>query len=315
MDTLTHGLLGAAVGAMRLPRRVVAPDESPRAARAGVLVGILAAEIPDIDYLLPAGDAVLHTLKAHRGLTHALVAAPIVALVATARAKGVFRGARLAPLYLRALLAVPVAHLLPDLWTGGGTRLFLPFSDQRLALDWTMVVDPFFTGPLAVAAGWALWRRARWRRALLVGAAVAGLYLGSRIASARHLTGVVREAYPGATSVHVFPAPLAVTRWRYLARFEAEYAAGSVTLGSAPEEQARGSASPTEPVPQALASIPTVREALAWARFPVARVEPDDAGWRTTHRGGGPSLRPRPPLQLRYTQFTKAAARAKQIVA
>jgi tetratricopeptide (TPR) repeat protein len=57
MDTLTHGLLGAAMGAMPLPRWLVAPDESPQAPHAAVLVGILAAELPDIDYLLPAGDA------------------------------------------------------------------------------------------------------------------------------------------------------------------------------------------------------------------------------------------------------------------
>ncbi len=274
MDTLTHGLLGAAVGAMPLPRWLVAPDESPRAPRAAVLVGILAAELPDIDYLLPAGDAVLHMLKAHRGLTHALIAAPLVALVAAVLAKLVFRQTRLGPLYVRALVAVPLAHLLPDLWTGWGTRVLLPFSDQRIALDWTMVVDPFFTIPLVVAAGWALFRRVSWRRALLLGVAVSGIYLGLRISTAQHLMGVVRKAYPQAASVHVFPAPLAVARWRYVARFEGEYAAGSVALGSAPEEQARVSPLPTGPVPGVLAAVPTVREALAWARFPVVRVGP-----------------------------------------
>lgn len=277
MDTLTHGLLGAAMGAIPLPRWLVAPDESPRASHAAVLVGILAAELPDIDYLLPAGDAVLRTLQAHRGLTHALIAVPVVALVAAVVAKLVFRQARLGPLYVRALIAVPLAHLLPDLWTGWGTRLLLPFSDQRFALDWTMVVDPFFTLPLAIAAGWGLWRRARWRRALLLGMAVSGIYLGLRIATAQHLAGVVRAAYPRATSVHVFPALLAVGRWRYVARFEGEYAAGSIALGSAPEEQARVPPLPTGPVPDALATVPTVREALAWARFPVVRVGAVDA--------------------------------------
>lgn len=104
-----------------------------------------------------------------------------------------------------------------------------------------------------------------------------GLYLGLRIAAAHPLAGVVRAAYPRATSVHVFPAPLAVVRWRCVARFEGEYAAGSIALGSAPEEQARVPPLPTGPVPHALATVPTVREALAWARFPVVRVGPADA--------------------------------------
>ncbi len=84
-----------------------------------------------------------------------------------------------------------------------------------------------------VASRLALLRRARWRRALLLGGAVSGIYLGLRISTVQHLMGVVRKAYPQATSVRVFPAPLAVARWRYVARFEGEYAAGSVALGSA----------------------------------------------------------------------------------
>lgn len=81
MDTLTHGLLGAAVGAIPWPSRRTGA-ESASAARAGILTGVLAAELPDLDYLLPARDAVLHTLTAHRGLTHSLVGVPFVALVA-----------------------------------------------------------------------------------------------------------------------------------------------------------------------------------------------------------------------------------------
>lgn len=272
MDTLTHGLLGAVIGSLRAPRSGVACDESQPAVRAGMLAGILAAELPDIDYLLPAGDAVLHALKAHRGLTHALVAVPAVALVAALLAKLVFREARLGSLYARAFIAVPLAHLLPDLWTGWGTRLLLPFSERRIALDWTMVVDPFFTLPLAVGAAWALWRRTHFRRSLWLGAAVAGTYLTGRIATSWHLTGVVREAYPAAASVHVFPLPFSALGWRYVSRFEREYAAGAVGLGSGLQEHARVSSAPTGPVPDELASVPTVHEALAWARFPVVRV-------------------------------------------
>jgi inner membrane protein len=278
MDTLTHGLLGAAAAAIPLPHRLIAPDKSPHAPRAAVLVGVIAAELPDIDYLLPASDVVLHTLRAHRGPTHAIIAAPLVAFVAVALGKVFFRQARFRPLYARALVAVLLAHLLPDLWTGWGTRLFLPFSHERVALDWTTVIDPVFTLPLVAAAGWALWRRASWRRALLLGVAVSGAYLCVRITIARHLTSVIGANYPQAESVHVFPAPLALMRWRYVAQLEGEYAAGSIELGNNPEEDARISPLPTGPVPASLVGVPTVREALAWARFPVVRIHAEATG-------------------------------------
>jgi len=79
---LTHGLLGAATAALPLPRRLIAPDDAPVATRAAVVAGVLAAELPDLDYLLPAADPVLRTLQAHRGMTHALIAVPVVALAA-----------------------------------------------------------------------------------------------------------------------------------------------------------------------------------------------------------------------------------------
>ena len=295
MDTLTHGLLGVALAALPMPRRLERPGDTPL--RAALVVSVLAAELPDLDYLLPAKDAVLHTLSAHRGYSHSLLAAPVVALVAALLGKALFRRAAFASLYARALLSVPIAHLLPDLWTGWGTRLLLPLSDRRLALDWTMVVDPVFTAPLLVAALWAASRRHRFRRAMAFGIGACALYVGLRVAFSMHLSHEVAQAYPRAASVHVFPQLLSVMRWRYVARFDAEYAAGTVALGEAPVEDARHRALPTGPIAEELRRVPTVREALSWARFPVVSTSALDAsGRRVTvadlryHLGGKPTL-------------------------
>ncbi|MFP2933946.1 metal-dependent hydrolase, partial [Pyxidicoccus sp. 3LG] len=121
---------------------------------------MLASELPDLDTLLARGDAVTVALQAHRGLSHSLLFTPVVALGATLGACVLFRGARPRPVFLASLASVVLAHLLPDLWTGWGTRLLLPFSDARLSLDWTGVVDPWVTLPLLAGAGVA-WRRAR----------------------------------------------------------------------------------------------------------------------------------------------------------
>jgi len=198
---------------------------------------LIASTIPDLDYLLPAADAVTATLRSHRGLSHSLIAAPAVALVAAGIAKVSFRSARFAPVYLQSFLAVLFAHLLPDLWTGWGTRLLLPFSDQRLSLDWTSVVDPLVTLPMLVCAVLA-WRRRRveWRRPMLVGLAITSAVLGLRIGLSQVLSSEVAATY-GTREGKVFPDTLSLFQWRYVVPTTEGYAAGAVTLRGVTEQR------------------------------------------------------------------------------
>jgi inner membrane protein len=265
MDSLPHGRLGLAVGALRRPDRD----------RVAVLVGcVLAAELPDLDYLWPADNSVLHSLRAHRGLTHSVLASPVVALVATVLTKLVFRGAPVRSLFLWSLPAVVFAHLLADAWTGWGTRLALPFSDARVTLDWMMVADPLFTLPLLVGALWGIRRRELVRRAVLTGAAISCVYLAARVAIRAGLTARTEASYPNAERVQVFPSWLGPTHWRYVAVLADRYAVGRVSVFSPPEEQAvhrrtaDGGSSTTK------YSSATVHEALAWARFPIVKEQP-----------------------------------------
>ncbi|WP_434347998.1 metal-dependent hydrolase [Myxococcus virescens] len=275
MDNLTHGLLGLAIGAMRKPDvRPGAPERASPTDRAVLVASVLAAELPDLDTLLARGDAVTVALQAHRGLSHALVAAPLVALTATLAARACFRGARLAPVFLTSLASVVFAHLLPDLWTGWGTRVLLPFSDSRLSLDWTMVVDPWVTLPLLAGAILAWRRRADWRRTLLWSAACSVAYVGFRVATWAVLTQRVEAAYPAAQAVRVFPLPFSVSTWRYVATLPGDvFAAGDVPLAGPPSEARRAEATGST-LPEHVQAVPTVREALAWARFPLVHLEP-----------------------------------------
>ncbi len=260
MDSLTHGLLGLAVGSLRRSDRD----------RTAVLVGcVLAAELPDLDYFWPADDSVLHALRAHRGLSHSVLCAPLVALVATALTKLVFRKASVTSIFLWSLPAVMFAHLLADAWTGWGTRLALPFSDARVTLDWMMVVDPLFTLPLLVGALWGLRQRTLIRRAVLTGAAVACVYLAARVALRAERTARVQASYPEAEAVQVFPSWLGPVHWRYVATVGDRYAVGSVNAFGAPREQAVHRRAPPHALSPLARSNATVREALAWARFPV----------------------------------------------
>jgi inner membrane protein len=265
MDSLTHGLLGLAIGALRRQDRD----------RVAVLVGcVLAAEIPDLDYFWPADNSVLHSLQAHRGLSHSLLAAPFVALAATALTKLFFRRSSAFSVFLWSLPTVLFAHLLADAWTGWGTRLALPFSDARVTLDWMMVVDPLFTLPLLVGALWGIRRRTLVRRALLAGAMVSCVYLATRIAIRTELTHRVQGSYPNAETVQIFPSWLGPTRWRYVAAYADRYVVGNVNAFEAPQERATHHRTSNAALSALGHSNETVREALAWARFLIVREEP-----------------------------------------
>jgi inner membrane protein len=265
MDSLTHGLLGLAIGALR----------RPDGDRVAVLVGcVLAAEIPDLDYLWPAANPVLHSLNAHRGFSHSLLAAPLVALAATALTKLLFRRAPLVSLFVWSLPAVLFAHLLADAWTGWGTRLALPFSQARVTLDWMMVIDPLFTLPLLVGALWGIRQRALIRRAVLTGAAVSCLYLAARVAIRANLQAQVRAVYPAAETVQVFPSWLGPAHFRYVAVERDQYAVGDIGVFSTTREQARHRRVRADQVSALAGANATVREALAWARFPIVEEAP-----------------------------------------
>lgn len=259
---------------------------------------MLAAEIPDLDYLWPAGDPVLHALKAHRGLSHSLLLVPVVALIAGAASKLLFRQARFRSLYAWSLAATLFAHLIPDAWTGWGTRLLLPFSDARVTLDWMMVVDPIFTAPLLVGALWGIRKRTLVRRAILLGFGVSTAYLGLRIAVKAFLTERVERSYPEAELVHVFPSWVGPIHWRYVARLPQHFAVGSVNAFSAPTRQALHATAGAELLSPMSSSNPTVREALAWARFPLVQEVPEPGGGALIevadlryHLKGEPTLR------------------------
>ncbi|NUP12998.1 MAG: metal-dependent hydrolase [Polyangiaceae bacterium] len=294
MDTLTHGLFGLAIGALR--RREPAKSPLTPTEKAVLLACVLAAEIPDLDYLLPAGDPVLVTLRAHRGLSHSLMMAPAVAAIATLVARLVFRSARTSAVVLQALVAVVFAHLLPDLWTGWGTRILLPWSAERMTLDWTVVVDPLVTLPLLVGAVLAFRARAvDYRRPLWIGLGVTVAYLGARISIRASLQSTVESAY-GTADVNVFPAPLRVLQWRYVAETGAEYAVGTISLGGDPVEEGRhprGVEAAND-----LRGPTVVDEVLAWARYPTVTVLAREDGGKTLtvadlryHAGGEPTLK------------------------
>ncbi|MBC7925603.1 MAG: metal-dependent hydrolase [Bryobacteraceae bacterium] len=144
MDNLTHTLTGLMLS------RAGLRHFHPRAS----LLLMLAANAPDSDVVSAAGGVATY-FQYHRGITHALVFVPIMALLPVLIVWAIYR--KHPPLFLRAWLlsmAGVASHLLLDLTNPYGIRLFLPWDTSWPMLSITSVVDVWIWAVLlfAVAA-------------------------------------------------------------------------------------------------------------------------------------------------------------------
>jgi inner membrane protein len=142
MDNLTHSLTGLALARAGLDRL------TPRAS----LILLLAANTPDIDIITAWGGAHVY-LDHHRGITHSLLALPLVAALPPLVAWRFTWGA-----YLASTVGV-LTHLLMD-WTNiYGIRLLTPVSERWFRLDIISVVDPWIWAVLILTTLWPLLAR------------------------------------------------------------------------------------------------------------------------------------------------------------
>jgi len=220
MDNPTHTLVGLMLSRAGLNR----------GEKGTPLMLMLAANAPDMDTYNFFTDSLAY-LQVHRGYTHSLAFAPLMALIPLLLVKAFTRTrftlVTLAT-YIGCLLAV-FSHLLLD-WTNVyGVRLMLPFNAKWYRLDSTDIIDPVILGILllAVAApalsglvtsemggrklktpgrGWA------WFALLAVLAYDGGRWL----AHDRAVSIVDAYSYRGAPAerVSVFPVRFSVMRWR-----------------------------------------------------------------------------------------------------
>ena len=319
MDTITHGLAGA----------MLARAATKESAGAVTALGAFAAMFPDCDaFFLPGSWFSLHDtlgyLRYHRGVTHSFVLAPFFAVTIALAAKVFARKAKFSLLALAALIGI-VSHILFDWITSYGTMFFAPLSWHRYALDWVFILDPFFTGILAVSLiGAAVFRR-RARAAAGAGSLLLVAYLAFCAAAHGRAVAAAGRKFPGAR-VAALPQPFSPFRWALFADRSGEIDVSYARLGSGRNAPGRVAAvrrpgfsgaldllresyvpadtAPFESFPRnarepaylAARNFPDVAAWLRFARFPVASVE--SAGSRGTRlvltdlRFQGPWRRP-----------------------
>jgi inner membrane protein len=207
MDTLTHGLLGAAASQAIFGRQL------PRSAG---LIGLVAGMAPDLDLLLSMRADPLASILYHRQFTHSLIFIPVGALLVSLlfiRMRA-FKGVRLA-VFGAALVGYGL-HGPLDACTSYGTLLLWPFSYARIAWDVIAIVDPIFSVTLLVGALWAL--AVRQPRPAQVAVSLALIYLGFGIWQWNRALGLQHQlaAARGQVIEHgrVLPLPGSLVSWR-----------------------------------------------------------------------------------------------------
>lgn len=144
MDSLTHIALGACIGNAFFKKEF---------GKKAMLWGALSQSLPDIDFIAGFWMGTAEELLAHRGFTHsilfALIMAPTLALAA-GRLHRLY-GIPFKTLSIFFLVEIGV-HLFLDGFNNYGVGWLEPFSHQRFTFNTIYVADPLFSIAPAIAA-------------------------------------------------------------------------------------------------------------------------------------------------------------------
>jgi len=222
MDNLTHSLTGA-LAAKLIETSFPASQNEPNENRKKFWLLVASVNLPDIDVALGLWGDPIFSIQHHRGLTHSLLFAPLFALLPALLLAKFGKLKNFKTPWFCAAIGI-VLHIFFDVITPFGTQLFAPFSTARHARDWMFIIDPFFTGILALALLLAKIFAPRRRQFLFGGAIFVVLYLGvesinHHLADKRFETAL-RRAGIASTKISALPQPLSVFRWMGLAQTE-----------------------------------------------------------------------------------------------
>lgn len=144
MDTITHAMFGA------LASRAVTGKPSAEPGNTGkyvpVMVTAVAAAFPDSDYLLFPINPLAFLAEWHRSYTNSVVLLPIWTLLLTGIIVLLFPRMRKHPIMIGGFVALGIAsHILLDLLTVYGARIFFPLSMESFSFGTTFVIDPYLS--------------------------------------------------------------------------------------------------------------------------------------------------------------------------
>jgi inner membrane protein len=294
MDNLTHSLTGILLARAGLRR--LAPASVPLA--------VVAANAPDFDIVAGLWGSVAY-LEAHRGWTHSIVAAPLLALALLpfwflwARRRHTVGPRQWAGAFVVALAGV-LSNPLLDLPNVYGTRLLLPFDARWLHFDFVPVIDLWIWALLLLAVAGPLLSRlvnieigARSKPGpggAIFALLLLGAFLGLRYQLHHNAVALLSaRVYGGETPRRILAIPDAAAPWRWRGVIETASAWHTLDLDLLRDfdpEDARVFYKPSNLARfDALRATPTGRVFLDFCQVPLWRVVPvasPDGGLRVS---------------------------------
>jgi inner membrane protein len=229
MDSLTHLVLGAAMGEALMGRRI---------GKKAMLWGALANSLPDIDVLAVPFFHPPLSLAIHRGITHSILFCCLSSWALAwyfSRRKWERQASR--KQWLLFFLVTVNAHILLDSFTAYGTGWFEPFSHARVSFNTIFVADLFYTLPLLVCVIRLLRlpgdspRRKAWNRAGLI---LSSAYLVFTFAVKLHVDSKVemelQEGKVAYSDYFTTPTPLNDFLWMCTAKDSGGYYIGYYSI-------------------------------------------------------------------------------------
>jgi inner membrane protein len=227
MDSVTQILLGAAVGEAVLGRRV---------GRRALVWGGVCGLFPDLDVLVPLGDAV-KDFTYHRGVSHSLfvlaVLTPLfVRLILLAHPQTAVHRIRWFALVYLAF----ATHVLLDALTVYGTQIFWPLPTPPVMGSTIFIIDPAYSVPLlaGVLAAFLFPRGATGRRVNAVCLGLSTLYLVWTVGAKLQVNETARASLARQGIPHervlTVPSPFNTILWRVLAMDDTGYYEGFYSL-------------------------------------------------------------------------------------
>jgi inner membrane protein len=273
MDNLTHTLTGLMVARAGLHRT------TPGA----TLALALASNLPDLDVIAGLGGTAAY-LEHHRGLTHSVLGAPLLALLLAAALRRTVGGSRFPALLACASLGTAL-HVVMDLWTTYGTRVLAPFDAGWHSWDIVFVVDGFILLFLLVPFLARRTRQAAPRLARLSLALILAYVGGRTVLHTRAVDAVAAQVPSGPVlRAAAFPS-LDPLHWRVLADTPGAYFIGEMTLAGRPGPlERRPKTTEDALVARVRASSEVAAIFLEFSRFPLLEVKEIPEGTAVTWR-------------------------------
>ncbi|RPH34060.1 MAG: metal-dependent hydrolase [Bacteroidales bacterium] len=227
MDSLTHIVLGAAIGEVTLGKKI---------GNKAILGGALISTIPDLDVLITPFLNPVDALFFHRGISHSLFAAAfLIPIIGYALSKIEKRQSVDLKTWIWFTSLPLLSHILIDCFNTYGTGIFEPFSNIRISYDSMAIIDVIFLLPLLAFTIWVFFipfqKKIR-RTVAWISLSFVTLYFLFTILNKQTITNRAKEQLQllgiSYNRILTTPVPLSNFIWAVVAENESGYSIGYI---------------------------------------------------------------------------------------